>query len=165
MAWIGRVLFLCLAPLLGWNRVAPGKDQQVKASHRVPVGRVEIIDRAHNRSGSSTVDIRSYEALYGTLGVGGEQFSVWEARYGMDSLGVGSDGSQFIPGFPVLSKVAWMYVDPVDLSDSETRDLVIECGRAMAGTQDESALTLFGEIRDLAIKAIQQSETLRFGHP
>jgi hypothetical protein len=83
----------------------------------------------------------------------------------MDSLGVGTDGSLFIPDFPVLSKVAWMYIDPVDLSDSETRNLVSECERALANTDDASVSELFHQIRDLALQAIQEPKTLRFGHP
>lgn len=83
----------------------------------------------------------------------------------MDSLGVATDGSLLVPGFPVLSKVAWTYIDPVDLSDVETRHLVAECERAMTGTADESAREIFREIRDLAVEAVQQAGTLRFGHP
>jgi hypothetical protein len=137
----------------------------MKESRPIPVGQVQIIDRTTNHSGTRTVKIWSYGTLYGTLGITGQQFSDWEHRYGMDSLGIGSDGLLFIPGFPVLSKVAWMYIDPVDLSNSETRDLVSECERAAASAQDESARELFGQIRDLALDAIQQSQTLRFGHP
>ena len=137
----------------------------MKEPRPIPVGQVQIIDRATNNSGTRTVKIWSYGTLYGTLGITGQQFFDWEHQYGMDSLGIGSDGLFFIPGFPVLSKVAWMYIDPVDLSNSETRDLVSECERAAASAQDESARELFGQIRDLALEAIQQSQTLRFGHP
>jgi hypothetical protein len=83
----------------------------------------------------------------------------------MDSLGVGTDGSLLIPGFPVFSKVAWTYIDHVDLSDAETRDLVSECESAVANTDDASASELFGQIHDLALEAIQESATLRFGQP
>jgi hypothetical protein len=58
----------------------------------------------------------------------------------MDSLGVATDGSLLVPGFPVLSKVAWTYAD-------------------------ESAREIFRAIRDLATEAVQQGGTLRFGHP
>jgi len=146
-------------------RVEPRKDGPVKASRQVPKGQVEIIDRAQQPSGQRRVDIWSYGTIYGALGVTGGRFSEWEDRHGMDSFGVGSDGSLFIPDFPVLSKVAWMYIDPVDLSDSETRDLVSECERAIANTDDASVSELFHQIRDLALQAIRESETLRFGHP
>ncbi|HTR35830.1 MAG TPA: hypothetical protein VMH80_08025 [Bryobacteraceae bacterium] len=164
MAWISRIVFLCLAPLFGWNRVELGKNQHVKATRRVPKGQVEIIDHSQKPSGER-VDIWSYGTIYGALGVTGEQFSQWESRYGMDSLGVGTGGSLFIPGFPVLSKVAWMYIDPVDLSGSETGELVSECERAMAETRDPAACEVLRQIRDLAQRAIQKSATVRFGHP
>jgi hypothetical protein len=146
-------------------RVEPRKDGLVKASRHVPKGQVDIIDRAQQPSGEGRVDIWSYETIYGALGITGDRFSDWEGRYGMDSLGVGTDGSLFIPDFPVLSKVAWMYIDPVDLSDSETRDLVSECERAITNTDDASASELLHQIRALALQAVQESKTLRFGHP
>ena len=65
----------------------------------------------------------------------------------------------------MLSKVAWTYIDPVDLSDSETRELLRECEAVIAGTIDGAACDLFVQIRDLALQAIQESGTLRFGHP
>ena len=136
----------------------------MKANQRGPVGRVQIIDPTQKPS-SERVDIWTYGTIYGPLGVTGQRFSDWESRYGMDSLGVGSDGSLFISGFPVLSKVAWMYIDPVDLTHSETRELVSECERATANTDDPAALGLFQQIRDLALQAIKESKTLRFGHP
>jgi hypothetical protein len=58
-----------------------------------------------------------------------------------------------------------MYIDPVDLSDSETRELIVECERALANTNDASASEVFRQSRDLALKAIQESAALRFGHP
>jgi hypothetical protein len=163
-----KIVLLGLTLLCGggrWGRVEPRKDGVLKASHPQPLGEVRIIDHAQKLLGGSRVDIWSYGTIYGALGVSGERFSDWESRYGMDSLGVGTDGSLFIPGFPVLSKVAWMYIDPIDLSDSETRDLVSECERAMANTNDVSSREVLRQIRDLALKAIQESATLRFGHP
>ena len=163
MTWITRFLLLCFASLSGLQ-VEPRKDGPVKATRHVPKGQVEIIDHAQKPSGKGKVDIWNY-GFYGALGVTGERFSEWESRYGMDSLGVGTDGSLFIPNFPVLSKVAWMYIDPVDLSDPETRDLVSECERAVATTDDASASEVFNQLRALALQAIRESKTLRFGHP
>jgi hypothetical protein len=127
-----------------------------------------VQDQPHcrkNPSGEGRVDIWSYDAIYAALGLTSERFADWEGRYGMDSLGVGTDGSLFIRGFPVFSKVAWIYIDPVDVSDSETRELIVECERALANTNDASASEVFRQIRDLALEAIQESATLRFGHP
>jgi hypothetical protein len=50
-------------------------------------------------------------------------------------------------------------------SDSKTRELIVECERALANTNDASASEVFRQIRDLALEAIQESATLRFGHP
>jgi len=137
----------------------------VKEAHVSPMGQIRIIDRALKPSDESRVDIWKYGTIYAALGVTSERFADWERRYGMDSLGVAPDGSLFVPRFPVLSKVAWTYIDPVDLSDSETRELLNECETVIAATIDGAARDLFVQIRDLALQAIRESKTLRFGHP
>lgn len=171
LAWITGLLknFILLGLTLScggrWERVEPRKDGVLKASNSGSRGEVRIIDRAQKVLGESRVDIWLYGTIYAALGVTSERFADWEDRYGMDSLGVGTDGTLLIPGFPVLSKVAWTYIDPVDLSSSETTDLVSECKRAMANIEDASARDILRQIHDLALKAIQESATLRFGHP
>jgi|SRR5581483_8441142 len=140
-------------------------EGQVEKTSSTPLGIVQIIDEKGQTLGQTRVDIWMYGTIYSALGVTSQQFSDWERLYGMDSLGVGSDGSIFIPDYPVLSKVAWTYIDPVDLSDFETRALIAECEKAIAETDDDSARKLLGDIRDLASEAIRQSATIRFGHP
>ena len=171
LAWLTAVLkkvaFLALALLCGvrWKTGEPRDERAVKTSRAVPRGEVRIIDHAHKVVGERHVGIWSYGTVYSALGLTRERFADWESRYGMDSLGVANDGSLLAPGFPVFSKVAWTYIDPVDLSDSETRELVSECERAIAQSKDTSASGVFRQIRDLALEAIQESATLRFGHP
>jgi hypothetical protein len=58
-----------------------------------------------------------------------------------------------------------MYRDPVDLTASETKDLVVECEIAISNTEDVAAQDELRRIRDLAVTATNKSATLRFGHP
>ena len=58
-----------------------------------------------------------------------------------------------------------MYTDPVDLTASETTDLVVECEKAMSNTEDAAAKDELRRIRDMALTAVNKSATLRFGHP
>ena len=168
-AFGNKLVLLGFALLSGarWNAGENREEGLLKASNPPPLVQVLMIDHAQMVLGERRVpiDIPSYGTIYVTLGVTKERFAYWESQYGMDSLGVGTDGSLLIPGFPVFSKVAWTYIDHVDLSDAETRDLVSECERAVANTDDASASELFGQIHDLALEAIQESATLRFGQP
>jgi hypothetical protein len=83
----------------------------------------------------------------------------------VDCLGPGEDGEYFAPGFPVFSKVAWMFIDPVDLSSDETRDLIHECTRALQSAEDEEVGTLLRAIRELAEIALKAGDQIRFEHP
>jgi hypothetical protein len=130
-----------------------------------PLGLVEIIDAVRRLPTGERIGIRAYGSIYNALGVTNDKFVAWQERYGFDSLGVGDDGSLLAPEFPVFSKVAWMYVDPVDLTASETKDLVAECEQAMSYTKDVAAKDELRHIRDLAVTATNKSATLRFGHP
>ncbi len=114
-----------------------------------PSGGVEIVGDEKNIAKRSRVKIWQYGPIYAALGVTSQKFEDWENRYGMDSLGIASDESLLIPGYPVLSKVAWTYIDHVDLSDSETRALISECEKAMPTVGDPSVREVLGQIRDL----------------
>jgi hypothetical protein len=111
------------------------------------------------------VGIWSYNQIYIALGASQEAFVEWQRKYGFDSLGMGRDGELFISDYPVFSKVAWMFIDPVDLSTSETQALVAECERALISTQDEAARRELQAIKRLASEALAHSAIVRFGHP
>lgn len=88
-----------------------------------PLGVVEIIDAARRLPTGERIGIRAYGGIYKALGVTTDKFVAWNERYGFDRIGPGDDGSFLAPEFPVFSKVAWMWIDPVDLTASETKDL------------------------------------------
>ncbi len=77
------------------------------------------------------------KGTYESIGVTGDLFAAWQGLYGID--GVGEYGSVPAPEFPVISRVAWMYIDPVALSPSETKALVGECEKAMPNVGDAAA--------------------------
>ena len=129
-----------------------------------PLGLVEIISSEPIPS-VPPVGVWSYNAIYEGLGVTENIFKAWHAKYGFDSLGTGDQGENLIPGYPIFSKVAWMYVDPVDLSSEETNELVRECNRAISSVTDPDARAELAAIRDLAAEAVKRSATVRFGHP
>jgi len=130
-----------------------------------PLGIVTIVDRAGREMLSPRVDIYSYDDIYRTIGGTAERFEYWQRKYGMDSLGEGDNGEMFLPEFPVFSKIAWMFIEPVDLSRSETSSLVGECEAALARAHDQHVLNEIGQIRDLAERALRVCSTLRCGHP
>ncbi len=111
------------------------------------------------------VPIWDYGDIYMALGITVKQFSDWQERYGIDSLGVGDGGELLIPAFPILSKLPWMYIDPVDLSCSETAELVLECDRAINWIGEAPPQKILRQIRNLAVKAMQDSAVLSFGSP
>ena len=111
------------------------------------------------------VGIWAYSGIYNALGVSREAFGAWQDKYGFDSLGVGAQGEIFVPAYPIFSKVAWMYIDPVDLSQAETKALIVECERALENAKDQSTREELEAIRLLAVEAISHSAKVRFGHP
>lgn len=112
-----------------------------------------------------TVGIQFYDEIYNAVGVTMSRKLEWENEYGMDSLGIGTKGVILVPGFPVFSKVAWMYIDPIDLSEAETRDLIDECARALKNATNPHAVEELRQIHQLALDATARSEVIRFGHP
>ncbi len=137
----------------------------MEALRSIPMGRVRMVNAAGVIVGSENVGIQEYGGLYTALGATSGMFRAWEDKYGMDSLGAGEDGSLLLPEYPVFSKVAWTYIDPVDLSREEIQELVYECERAMAPGKSAPVLRLLSDIRGLAIKAESAGATLRFGPP
>lgn len=153
----------CIVSLLG---IVLGSfwGAQLGVQQSLPLGEVRIT-RGGRVGLEDRVPIWTYGGIYSALGMTSKNFTDWEVRYGMDSLGVGEDGELLIPGFPVFSKVAWTYIDPVDLSQSETAALIAECERAASKASGPSEQDTFRRIRDLALKAIEESAGIHFGPP
>jgi hypothetical protein len=130
-----------------------------------PLGLVSILDAEKGRVSDDRTGIWAYERLYGAMGVTREKLEQWQDAHGMDSLGVDQRGLYLAPEYPVLSKVAWMFIDPVDLSHEETVNLIAECDKLIAQSDDSIAKEEFRRIRKLASTAVERSQAVRFGYP
>jgi hypothetical protein len=137
-----------------------GKDQGGKA---VPgsAGVVMMLDPGSGQR-LGQVQITAYNQIYAAIGIDRDKFSMWVSTHGPS--GAGQHGEVLAPAFPVLSKVAWMFVDPVDLTGDEARALTEECERAAARTSDSDAIKQFEAIRGLAADALARSANVRFGY-
>jgi hypothetical protein len=114
---------------------------------------------------TGSVGIHAFNEIYAAIGVQPQDFQRWENTHGMYSEGVDATGAMLAPGYPVLSKVASMYIDPVTLTSAETTALVQECQRAMLNSSSESAKHELEAISSLAEKALANSAVIQFGHP
>lgn len=133
----------------------------------IPNGVVRIVPRddPQNWSKDNLLPIYDIGALYRVIGANSDNFGEWQSFYGMDSLGRGPNGETFIPDFPEFSKVAWMDIDPVMLSEYDLDSLITECQNAelRASTADERAI--FVQIAKFADRAKKLGASLEFGHP
>lgn len=129
-----------------------------------PLGAVRLMDASATKILKST-DLKAFIRIYRALGVSNDRLVQWENDNGYWSLGKDQAGQLLVPGFPVFSKVAWMYIDPVDLSLEEAAQLVRECAKAESMTDDAVAKEELNRIRALAEEAVLQSATVRFDHP
>lgn len=163
LAELWKILIYLMFTCAFGSRFDASKVSEVKDRRTSPLGRIEIVGSKQEAS-LEHIDVWTYKNIYGAIGVTREKFTRWEDRYGMDSLGTGNS-EILAEDFPIFSKVAWMHIDSVDLSESETTELIRECERAMESTDKASALEELGRIRQLGLKAIAISGTLRFGHP
>lgn len=133
---------------------------------QAPLGSVRVIIPGSSASGApDSVGIHAFNEIYAAIGVTQKEFAAWEGKYGMDSAGKDEAGNMLASGYPVLSKVAWMYIDPVTLTGPETTALIEECHRAMLNSASESAKHELEAISSLAKKALSKSATIQFGHP
>ncbi len=140
--------------------------EQGKENDGAPLGAVRaIVPESFENAIPDSVGIHAFNEIYAAIGVRQQDFEQWQKKHGMDSLGVDAGGATLAHGYPVLSRVAWMYVDPVTLTRAETSDLVQECERAILGSASESATHELEAIRALAEKAISKSAVIQFGHP
>jgi hypothetical protein len=130
-----------------------------------PLGIVSVVDPAGGPVSGDNTGIWAYDHIYEAMGVTKKRLDQWQNAHGMDSLGVDQRGSYLAPEYPIFSKVAWMFIDPVDLSRDETANLIVECNKLIAASNDSTANEELNRIRKLASTALERSQTLRFGHP
>jgi hypothetical protein len=133
---------------------------------RRPAARAYIIG-ANSDSNASKIVVPLYALndIYASVRVGPNDFSQWQEKYGFESLGRTDDGSLFVPNYPVLSKIAWMGIDPVDLSSAETAMLIEECTKARSMSVSAAASTELESLIALARRAIAEGGAVRFGLP
>jgi len=129
-----------------------------------PLGAVRLLDASSTKILKST-DLTAFNQIYRALGITNDRLVQWEDENGYWSLGKDKAGQLLIPGFPVFSKVAWMYIDPVDLSLEEVAQLAQECAKAESRTDDAVVKEELNRIRALAEEAVSQSAIIRFDHP
>ena len=131
-----------------------------------PLGVVRaIVPGSSATAATESVGIHTYNEIYAAIGVQPQDFEQWENTHGMYSSGVDATGKMLAPGYPVLSKVALMYIDPIKLTRAETTALVQECQRAVLNSVNESVKHELEAISSLAEKALSNSAVIEFGHP
>lgn len=143
------------------------KNNFLSASHNaksIPLGIIRVIRQSGDKPVTLT-ELRAFNEIYTSLGVTEDRFAQWEQENGYGSQGKDKAGKLFIPDFPIFSKVAWMYIDPVDLSYDEVQQLIDECTRAINSNNNRSAIEELTRIRKIALEASAQSATLRFDQP
>jgi hypothetical protein len=114
---------------------------------------------------SVVVPIYSFNDIYASVGVGQKEFSQWQEKYGVGTFGRTDEGLLFVPNYPVLSKIAWMGIDVIDLSSVETSMLIDECTKARSRSVSAEASTELEALIALARKAIAMGGAVRFGLP
>jgi hypothetical protein len=116
---------------IGVTRRAPQEGLKNMRTIQRPSATVRVVSTTSSDLGSAAVvSIAKLSDIYASIGVTNEDFEWWEKEHGMDSLGVTPDGKPFVSEYRVLSKVAWMYIDPVTLTRAEIVVLMEEIARA-----------------------------------
>jgi hypothetical protein len=128
------------------------------------LGLITAVD-PNTHSIEDSLEIGSYGNIYNSIGVTPERRNKWEEKYGMDSHGSDGQGGYLAAGFPVFSKVAWTYIDPIELSRKETLELIEECTQLIALSGHAVAKEEAERIQQFAQRAISKSLVVRFGHP
>jgi hypothetical protein len=100
--------------------------------------------------------------LLGELGMVPELFDEWTRQYGADCLGVSPVGETMLPGFPVLSSLAWVDVDPVVIGMEKLSSLVDECDRLIGVGTSSSVSSDCLTLRALALCALAKQLLLEF---
>ncbi len=131
-----------------------------------PLGVVRAVaPGSSEKTATESIGIHAFNEIYAALGVYPQDFERWENTHGIYAPGVDANGEMLAPGYPVLSKVASMYIDPVTLTSDETTALVRECQRAILNGASQPARQELEAIRSLAEKALSNSTVIQFGHP
>ncbi len=146
---------------------ASSKSRRVEDEPKIrPVAEAYIVgpDLESERS-TVVVPIHSLDDIYRSVGVGPKEFSRWQEKYGVATLGRTHQGVLFVPGYPVLSKIAWMGIDTIDLSSTETSMLIDECTKAKSRSVGAAASAQFESLIELAQRAIAVKGTVRFDLP
>ena len=107
-------------------------------------------------------DIWDLEGLYEALGADGATFGRWLEQFGL--TGSSPDGQWLIPTYPMFSKVAWMNIDPVQLTPHEAAELTAECNLALEENPPHAVKVALEGIRSLAGASIAGAVPLEFGH-
>ncbi len=150
--------------MLGIRLSVGDEHLQSRKGKDAPLGTVRLLDVASAKTLKYT-DLTAYKKIYSSLGVTNERLAQWETENGYWSLGKSKSGQFLVPGFPVFSKVAWMYIDPVNLTPQEAEELVQECVRAEALANDPIAKEELRRVRELAQEAVSLSGIIRFDQP
>lgn len=174
LIFIGVLAILFVLTCIGFRyflgmRFETGKaamETHGNTKNTAPLGVVRVVvPNSSERPASETVGIYAFNEIYAAIGVRPQDFERWENTHGMYSSGVDANGKMLAPGYPILSKVASMYIDPVTLTSAETAALIEECQRAMLNSMNESAKRELQAVSSLAEKALSNSAVIEFGHP
>lgn len=173
MSVVAAVILIAVSPIL-YERIT-GVGVIKASSTSQPIGKVKklrpvaeayiILPDLEPVRSTAVVPIYSLDDIYESVGVGPKEFARWQEKYGVGPLGGTHDGALFVPGYPVLSKIAWMGIDTIDLSSAETSMLIDECTRARSQSVSVAASAQFESLIQLAQKAIVVRGTVRFDLP
>ena len=152
---------------IGVMRRAVDGETEGRKDRQRPLGVMHVVDTASTNQPVTpdSVPISAYNDIYASVGVRGSDFADWRQEHGAQSLGTSPDGSLLAPSYPVFSKIAWMYIDPVTLTSTETKALIAECERAIPHATSEPAKQELRDIRALAAMASEKGAGVRFGPP
>lgn len=100
--------------------------------------------------------------VLGEAGLKPERFTEWTLRYGADSLGKSPHGEWLLPGFPALSMVAWVDVDPLIMPNERVTEFVKECEVLLERTSSSTVSSECERMRKLAECAVVHGLLLRF---
>jgi hypothetical protein len=151
---------------VGVMRTSSKKRREKAEPKRRPAARAYIIGAdPESEESQVVVPIYSVNDIYASVGVGPNDFSRWQEKYGFGTLGRTDTGVLFVPNYPVLSKIAWMGIDPIDLSSAETSTLIEECTKARSRSVNAAASTELQALITLAQKAIAVGGAIKFGLP
>jgi hypothetical protein len=173
VAVIASLAVVAISPII-YERIvgvgvmrASNRNKRVKnLPKRRPAAEAYIVGlHPESEEPSVVVPIYSVNDIYASVGVGQKEFSEWQGKYGVGTFGRTGEGVLFVPNYPVLSKIAWMGIDTIDLSSAETSMLIDECTKAKNMSVNAAAGTELEALIQLARRALDAGGTVRFGLP